>query len=58
MSNSRQLKIDILAKHANNLRNSKTFEEYRDMHVKYIECLIESIKTEKWEWREKKHDNE
>lgn len=39
-----QEKIDMLINHANNLKRSKTFEEYRDRHVEYIERLINKIK--------------
>lgn len=32
--------IDILTIHKENLSNAKTFEEYRDVHIAYIDMLI------------------
>lgn len=38
-----QRQIDILLVHRENLLGTKTFEEYRDAHVAYIDMLIEQI---------------
>jgi hypothetical protein len=38
-----QRSIDTLTLHRMNLLECKTFEEYRDAHVAYIDMLIENI---------------
>lgn len=38
-----QRSIDILLVHRENLLGTKTFEEYRDAHVAYINMLIEQL---------------
>ncbi len=51
----------ILETHAANLAGAKTFEEYRDCHVAYVDMLIEREKARlageaaetKFMWREK-----
>jgi hypothetical protein len=40
---SAQRSIDILAVHREALLQTKTFEEYRDCHVAYIDMLIEQL---------------
>lgn len=44
--NKYQQSIDILTAHKANLLATKTFEEYRDAHVLYIEALIEKYKAD------------
>lgn len=39
-----QDKIQLLTIHKNNLLKAKTFEEYRDAHVAYVDCLIGQLK--------------
>lgn len=41
-----QRSIDILTVHRANLLETKTFEEYRDAHVAYIDMLIEQIECD------------
>lgn len=41
--------IDILTIHKDRLSKAKTFEEYRDAHVAYIDMLIGQISAnQKW----------
>ncbi len=41
-----QQSIDILTIHKARLLETKTFEEYRDAHVAYIEMLIEQYQAD------------
>jgi hypothetical protein len=41
-----QRSIDILLIHRENLLATKTFEEYRDAHVAYINMLIEQLEAD------------
>lgn len=45
MSMTKQTKLAILEVHRDNLKNSKTFEEYREHHVAYCDFLIEQVKA-------------
>lgn len=47
MNISTQDKIDLLTIHRENLLKTRTFEEYRNAHVAYIEMLIEQLNAEK-----------
>lgn len=47
MKITNQDKIDILTIHKRNLLKTKTFEEYRNAHVAYIDLLISQISLEK-----------
>lgn len=38
--------INILTIHKENLANTKTFEEYRDVHIAYIDMLIDQFKLD------------
>lgn len=42
-----QDKIQLLTIHKNNLLKTKTFEEYRNAHVAYIDCLIGQLEGDK-----------
>lgn len=41
-----QRSIDILMVHREALNAAKTFEEYRDAHVAYIDMLIEQLEAD------------
>lgn len=40
------IKVEILTTHKENLLKTKTFEEYRDAHVAYIDMLIQQIRLD------------
>lgn len=39
-------KLAMLEVHRNNLANAKTFEDYRNAHVSYVDMLIEQLKAD------------
>lgn len=46
MSDNGNNGLALLEAHRANLAASKTFEEYRDHHVAYVDCLIERVKAD------------
>lgn len=50
MSDKYEYEIAILSLHRENLSNAKTFEEYRDHHIAYVDFLISRYEAKKTEW--------
>lgn len=40
-------KLTILIAHRDNLNNAKTFEEYKKLHIAYVDFLIEELMATK-----------
>lgn len=51
MAQGNEEAIAVLELHRANLADSKTFEEYRDHHVAYVDLLIARLEADHLKWQ-------